>query len=636
MESSTKPDFLTVAVNRKMISAGESKSLSSEATERGIQPSQLAIEKGLLSSAQVDIVQALTHPRDTAPGYEILDVLGYGGLGVVYRARQLNLDRVVALKTMLLKSMDRPGVLARFELEAKSVGKLRHPNIVTAYDYGTHDGRLYLSMELVEGEDLDERLKRIGRLDESTAWSIARQTAAGLAHAAEHDIVHRDIKPANLMLTPAPQGFSLPAGVPMVKITDFGLAFLTAQGDSKARLTVTGTTMGTPQYMAPEQLSEPTVDLRADIYALGATVYHLLSGVPPFQGETTGQVLANKIKGAVTDLAELAEGVSYATIELVRMMMATAPEDRPQSYPELIDRIDGLANIPHDLAPAGRQTAATTATLTDIPETKTKGQSARRLVNFLGQLVRVALFLAVLAGFGALAYALRDDDHFRELVEKIVPAEFFNQGDSEGLEGPRMKAGLWRAALFNGENLNGWAKPRGQWKSESLATGDVVLAGKAGAVSRRLPVPKGPGSRPPTNYEVRLYVDLHSAKSVEIHFAPVSLGAKGDQRYVLRLDRAGAVLGRHAWASRTFLPVTETVPLTERTSDAADDDFHELRVGRHGNQWLAYFNKTLVGSVPVLAKNEAYSIGLVVEGRTAYFKNLSIVELVSPDESTDS
>jgi serine/threonine protein kinase len=148
------------------------------------------------------------HP--TIPGYEILSVLGRGACGVVYRARQLKLDRIVALKTVQLQSPSRSTALARFELEAVALAKLQHPNIVNVFDYGHHDGQVYMAMELLDGEDLERRLRRLGRLDDRTAWTIARQTAAALSHAAALGIIHRDIKPANLFLVPPPTGFGLP------------------------------------------------------------------------------------------------------------------------------------------------------------------------------------------------------------------------------------------------------------------------------------------------------------------------------------------------------------------------------------------------------------------------------------------
>src|SRR5206468_1091946 len=152
------------------------------------------------------------------------------------------LDRLVAIKTVLLSMLSQSGAVARFEQEAMAVAKLRHPNIVTAYDFGRHSGRLFFVMELLEGETLETLITRLGHVDEPLAWGIIRQTAAGLAHAARVNVIHRDIKPANLFLVEAPSGFTLSGGQPMVKITDFGLALLERHSPQADRITMAGTT----------------------------------------------------------------------------------------------------------------------------------------------------------------------------------------------------------------------------------------------------------------------------------------------------------------------------------------------------------------------------------------------------------
>ena len=181
---------------------------------------------------------------------------------------------------------------SRFEQEAQTVARLIHPHIITAFDFGKHAGRLYFAMEYVEGEDAERYVKRLHPLDERQVWMLIRQAASGLAHAAESGIVHRDIKPANMLLVTPPKGFPLPPGVPMVKIADFGLAFLSAEVNDRTRLTSEQSTLGSPHYMAPEQLNAGgVVDFRADLYSLGASAFHLLAGRAPFDqnlGETPG------------------------------------------------------------------------------------------------------------------------------------------------------------------------------------------------------------------------------------------------------------------------------------------------------------------------------------------------------------
>ena len=266
--------FVEVARRRQLLTQEQAQTLLSRSTEQLVMSSNLAVESGMLDPLEAEIVDAFISPKDLAPGYELLDVLGFGALGVVYRARQPHLQRDVAIKAIMQSRLSQQNVVARFQQEAAAIGRLQHPNIVSAYDSGSHHNRLYLVMELVQGCDLREQLEK-GPLDVKTAMSVVRQTASGLAHAQSQQIIHRDIKPGNLILTDAPAGFDLPEGVPLVKIADFGLAKLNPPSELEnqdTQLTLTGAALGTPMYCAPEQLTGDHVDHRADIYALGATL----------------------------------------------------------------------------------------------------------------------------------------------------------------------------------------------------------------------------------------------------------------------------------------------------------------------------------------------------------------------------
>jgi hypothetical protein len=204
------------------------------------------------------------------PGYEILGELGRGGMGVVYKARQLCLNRVVALKMILAGSHAGPGATARFLREAETVARLKHPNVVQVHEFGTHEGKPYFSLEYLEGGSLADHLKGEPQ-PPAQAAQMVQTLARAVQTAHEQGIVHRDLKPANVLL--ATDG--------TLKITDFGLA---KQGDSG--MTATGEVLGTPSYMAPEQAegTPKLVGAASDVYALGAILYELLTGRPPFKG----------------------------------------------------------------------------------------------------------------------------------------------------------------------------------------------------------------------------------------------------------------------------------------------------------------------------------------------------------------
>jgi serine/threonine protein kinase len=207
------------------------------------------------------------------PGFEFLGVLGLGGMAIVYKARQLRPRRLVAVKMIDPRLANHREVVARFRREQVVASRLRHPNLVAAYRAGRAAGRLYLVLELVRGEGLDELVMRNGPLAVADACELIRQAALGLQHLHDQGLVHRDVKPSNLMLTPSGR----------LKVLDLGLARDLRQPGEQDRITSYGQFLGTPDYLAPEQCLDPhAVDGRADVYSLGCTLYELLTGRPPF------------------------------------------------------------------------------------------------------------------------------------------------------------------------------------------------------------------------------------------------------------------------------------------------------------------------------------------------------------------
>jgi serine/threonine protein kinase len=255
--------------------------------------------------------------------YQIIETLGKGGMGVVYGARDPELERDVAIKVVLSWAQYDEDAMARFNREARVVAQLQHPHIVTVFDAGrTDEGLPYFVMEYLEGTDLGKILEQQGSLSPARAVGYIRQACDGLAYAHARDIVHRDIKPANLLITPDDH----------LKIVDFGIAKLVG-----TQITGSGVSLGTPLYMAPEQVAGRLVDHRADIFAVGAVLYTSLAGRSPFEGPTLGAICHKIESEPPTPLAELGVEVHPRLEAIVQRTLEKAPEDRYQKVSELAE-----------------------------------------------------------------------------------------------------------------------------------------------------------------------------------------------------------------------------------------------------------------------------------------------------------
>lgn len=277
--------------------------------------------------------------------YQIERLVGEGGMGRVYSAHHVRLShRRVALKVMLGELAATLATRLRFTQEAEAASRLDHPNVVSVVDFGrTQDGLMYLAMELVEGRPLSALIDD-GPLPVDRAVTLFRQMCAGLAHAHERGFVHRDFKPDNVMVVEG-------RGGECARIVDFGLAIVADPASDAPRVTTVGLALGTPAYAAPEQVRGDALDHRADLFALGVTMFEVLAGVPPFVG-TVRELVERHARGVVPAIVERAPGVEVppALEALVRRLMAPHPDDRPQSIADVLAALDRACE-PRPVAP---------------------------------------------------------------------------------------------------------------------------------------------------------------------------------------------------------------------------------------------------------------------------------------------
>jgi serine/threonine protein kinase len=295
----------------------------------------LMIELGYITDSQAERLKSSIHEsKDAAhqiPGYKILGKLGAGAMAIVYKARQLSLNRMVAIKILPKRFSENPEYVERFYKEGQAAGRLNHPNIVQAIDVGEAGGYHYFVMEYVEGKTIADDLAAGKIFSEAEALEIIIQVAKALAHAHACNLIHRDVKPKNIMISTSGT----------VKLADMGLARGTT--DIEAAQSEAGKAYGTPYYIAPEQIrGKIDIDGRADIYGLGATFYHMVTGRVPFMAENSADVMKKHLREKLIPPDHINTSLSAGVSEVIEIMMAKRRENRYRNIEELLADLEAL------------------------------------------------------------------------------------------------------------------------------------------------------------------------------------------------------------------------------------------------------------------------------------------------------
>jgi serine/threonine protein kinase len=295
---------------------------------------KMLVQTGIISKEKLQ--KLIQSDLKAIGGYKIIRKIGEGGMGLVYLAKQISMNRDVALKILPRKQAGNPQFIARFQREARTAAQLNHPNIVAGIDVGEDKGYHYFVMEYVPGVNLKSLMdKKNGALSEEYCVYVVQQIVRGLKHAAEKNIIHRDIKPENIIISPGlnedgTSRKSIGKMTDIVKITDMGLAKFTDV--QQTMITQVGATIGTPHYMSPEQaMGAEDIDFRTDMYSLGATFYHMAVGNTPFSGKTTAEIIVAHVNSPVEDPKVANPRLSEATAGVIMRMMEKKKEDRYDS-----------------------------------------------------------------------------------------------------------------------------------------------------------------------------------------------------------------------------------------------------------------------------------------------------------------
>jgi serine/threonine protein kinase len=324
--SVNRDDFLVHLAASGLIDEAELAALRADATADILRMSETLLSKKLLTPFQLDAITT-GQPQNLRMGnYDLISMLGKGGMGTVFKARHRRMKRLVAIKLILAQYCSESAFIARFQREVETIARLGHPNIVMAYDADETEQGHFLVMELVDGRDLASEVEKHGPLDVARAIEYTLQAARGLAYAHSQGIVHRDIKPHNLLKDDRNT----------IKVTDLGLASLTSSKAGNG-LTQSGGMLGTVDYMPPEQaVDSASIDARADIYSLGCTLYFLLAGKPPYSGQSMMSVLLKHRDAPIPPLTEIRSDIPAALNDIYLKMMAKSPDDRFRTMAEVV------------------------------------------------------------------------------------------------------------------------------------------------------------------------------------------------------------------------------------------------------------------------------------------------------------
>jgi serine/threonine-protein kinase len=347
---------------------------------------EIMMKKGRLTAQQhQQILKKLGVQVSPIPGYSLLTKIGQGGMGTVYKALQSSVNRTVAIKIMAPHATKEPTFVARFLQEAHAAGNLNHKNLIAAIDAGAAGGYYYFVMEYVVGKSCKEMVLEGGAFDEKTALRVAIQMAEVLDHIHQHKMVHRDIKPENILLT----------SDLTVKLCDLGLAKSTSTRDQS--LTQEGLTVGTPYFMSPEQIrGEKDVDIRADLYSLGATLFFLVSQRHPFEGKSAAETMSMHLKQALPDVRKYAPKISEDLAHVIHKLMAKNRAERYQTPQDLGEDLRTVqsGHTPHQAnAYASRHPSPKTSSTARIEKIRPRPVSLPVAVGAAAALIAIGGYL---------------------------------------------------------------------------------------------------------------------------------------------------------------------------------------------------------------------------------------------------
>lgn len=638
MATSKAQNTIQSAVEFGFLTKSQLETIDKDRSKSNASATEIAIRHGFLNRQQLDILNVFSNPFDAVPGYRIDGLIGQGGAGVVYKATQVRMDRPVAIKTIKQVSVRNESAPKRFEREARIVGKLRHPNIISAFDFGVHGGQLYLVMEYIEGINAEEHLDRHGNLAEDHAWHVALQAAHALDYASQNGITHRDIKPANLILTTPPRGTQLPPNVPFVKIADFGLARFRDKQASPS-ITVEGSINGTPYYMPPEQVTSSDVDHLSDIYAMGISLWHLITGQPPFSGAGPMDVISNKMKIEDEWLEDPPAGISSPGFELLKKMSRHHREDRISSYDQLIAQIKSVISdlpVPNENNPAADQRPLSVAPNVtffdslsgycgtddadsdfrsdfDSSEMGTLG-SPTEPVSSVPTRQKWIVWVAGAAMVAAGAWGISNQFFNRDATTSETATQAETRIRLDSFAGPPI-------FLFNGTDVDPRQKFSGLWEPARGGEGESVLAGKNGA--RDFPCADENGD-PLQWFRFSCGFRHHESNRIEFRWL------ESDQTEAFRV----AITPEE---SKLFVGESEVA--NSQLEKFGEDSFgyHTFQIESQPDHWRVMVNATLIGLVDKSDRPDGVPvIQLTAAGAgSGHFEQIQLFRFSQEDANTD-